>query len=69
MMRRSPLSVGRLVLLLAVALLSALPAHAQEATSDDAARWERRAQNVTIARDDWGIPHVYGETEADADRT
>ncbi len=31
----------------------------------DVARWEQRAQNVTIIRDDWGIPHVYGKTDAD----
>lgn len=30
------------------------------------ARWQRHAQNVTIVRDDWGIPHVYGKTDADA---
>jgi len=29
-------------------------------------RWERQAQNVTIIRDDWGIAHVYGKTDADA---
>jgi len=29
-------------------------------------RWERQAENVTIIRDDWGIPHVYGKTDADA---
>jgi acyl-homoserine-lactone acylase len=32
----------------------------------EAARWEQRAQRVTIARDDWGIPHVRGRTDADA---
>src|SRR5882672_10992126 len=31
-----------------------------------AAAWERQSQNVTIVRDDWGIPHVYGKTDADA---
>ncbi len=25
-----------------------------------------RAERVTIIRDDWGIPHVYGQTDADA---
>src|SRR6185437_10636850 len=30
------------------------------------ARWERQAINVTIIRDDWGIAHVYGKTDADA---
>ena len=30
------------------------------------AAWEAQAQSVTIIRDDWGIPHIYGETDADA---
>src|SRR5687767_717154 len=30
------------------------------------ARWEARARNVTITRDDWGIPHIRGKTDADA---
>src|ERR1700691_3581295 len=34
--------------------------------SGDAARWEKEAKNVTIVRDDWGIAHVYGKTDADA---
>jgi acyl-homoserine-lactone acylase len=32
----------------------------------DVARWERRAANVDVIRDDWGIAHVYGKTDADA---
>ena len=36
------------------------------ARAQDAARWQREAQNVTIIRDDWGIAHVYGKTDADA---
>jgi acyl-homoserine lactone acylase PvdQ len=32
----------------------------------DVARWERQAQHVTITRDDWGIPHVDGRSDADA---
>jgi acyl-homoserine lactone acylase PvdQ len=31
-----------------------------------AARWEHRARDVTITRDDWGIAHVHGRTDADA---
>jgi acyl-homoserine lactone acylase PvdQ len=34
--------------------------------AQDAARWKQEAQNVTIIRDDWGIAHVYGKTDADA---
>jgi acyl-homoserine-lactone acylase len=30
------------------------------------AKWERQAQRVTIVRDDWGIAHVRGRTDADA---
>src|SRR6266705_2090332 len=29
-------------------------------------RWEQQARNVTITRDDWGIAHVDGKTDADA---
>ncbi|MEW6736453.1 MAG: acylase [Acidobacteriota bacterium] len=32
----------------------------------DLQRWMQRARNVTIIRDDWGIAHVYGKTDADA---
>ena len=32
----------------------------------EVARWEQQARNVTIIRDDWGIAHVYGKTDADA---
>ncbi len=40
------------------------PAHAQ--TPEEIARWTREARDVTITRDDWGIAHVYGKTDADA---
>lgn len=29
-------------------------------------RWEKQARNVTIIRDDWGIAHIYGKSDADA---
>jgi acyl-homoserine-lactone acylase len=29
-------------------------------------RWEAQARNVTITRDDWGIAHVVGKSDADA---
>src|SRR5262245_23937219 len=34
--------------------------------NSDLQRWEKLARNVTIVRDDWGIAHVYGKTDADA---
>ena len=38
---------------------------AGQSPSPDLARWQRQAQAVTIVRDDWGIPHIYGKTDAD----
>jgi acyl-homoserine lactone acylase PvdQ len=38
----------------------------QAAGNPDVARWEKQARNITIVRDDWGIAHVYGKTDADA---
>jgi acyl-homoserine-lactone acylase len=29
-------------------------------------RWQTQAKQVTIIRDSWGIPHIYGKTDADA---
>ena len=39
---------------------------AEGTTNPDLARWEQQARNVTITRDDWGIAHVHGKTDADA---
>jgi acyl-homoserine-lactone acylase len=53
----------KLALVVAAAFVSIAP---QQAGNKDVAAWERQAQNVTIIRDDWGIPHIYGKTDADA---
>ncbi len=47
-------------------VLAALGPHPAGVDSAAAARWARQAQRVTIIRDDWGIAHVYGKTDADA---
>jgi len=53
----------KLVLILAAASASLI----FPATRDtEAARWKQEARNVTIIRDDWGIAHIYGKTDADA---
>src|SRR6266481_1355543 len=54
------------LLLASSALCLAAAAPAQQRGGGDLARWERQAQNVTIIRDDWGIAHLYGKTDADA---
>jgi acyl-homoserine-lactone acylase len=38
----------------------------QGANNQELARWQKQAQNVTIIRDNWGIAHVHGKTDADA---
>jgi len=40
--------------------------HAEAATPADLARWQAQAARVTITRDDWGIAHVRGLSDADA---
>ena len=52
-----------LALLLAF-LLSSSALYA--AGNPEIARWQQEAANVTITRDDWGIAHVHGKTDADA---
>ncbi len=39
---------------------------AQPFSKSDIQKWEQQAKRVTIIRDNWGIPHVYGKTDADA---
>jgi acyl-homoserine-lactone acylase len=67
---RSGASMKKLVLVffLATAACSfaARTAAAQASKSAETGRWEQRARNVTIIRDDWGIAHVYGKADADA---
>ena len=53
-----------LLLLLSAATLVQAPA--PRAHEGEVARWEREARAVTITRDDWGIAHVHGKTDADA---
>lgn len=49
-------------------LLFLIPAQlsAQPFSKTEIARWEKQAKNITIIRDHYGIPHIYGKTDADA---
>jgi acyl-homoserine-lactone acylase len=35
------------------------------AASSETARWQQHARDVTIIRDNWGIAHIYGHSDAD----
>lgn len=41
-------------------------AFSQDFNNAEIARFEKLAKQVIIIRDNWGIPHVYGKTDADA---
>ena len=73
----SRLSLVLLLPLLACKTLPPSPSSPATATSPAAAlapladlsepeRWQQLAERVTITRDDWGVPHVRGATDADA---
>jgi len=54
------------LLLLCAGLASTAAAQSPTPSRTDLARWSREAAGVTITRDDWGIPHISGKTDADA---
>src|SRR5258707_14154989 len=55
-----------LALVLAVSFAFGSPASQRAQNTSELKRWEQRARNVTITRDDWGIAHISGKTDADA---
>ena len=59
------LSVKRAALCACIIVLGYLPVSAAGLNAEFN-RWERQASNVSIVRDDWGIAHVTGKTDADA---
>jgi acyl-homoserine lactone acylase PvdQ len=52
----------RLILLIAVTFLL-LTSCTQ---NNETARWKKHVNNTTIIRDNWGVAHIYGKTDADA---
>ena len=53
-------------LLLLIVVAGVAGASRRPRPDKDVAGWEKQAQGITITRDDWGIPHVSGKTDADA---
>ncbi len=56
----------RLGALASLLLFAACSPRPEVAADPELERLAARAQNVTIIRDDFGVPHVYAETDADA---
>jgi acyl-homoserine-lactone acylase len=40
--------------------------NAQAFSKKEILQWQQQAKTISIIRDNWGIPHVYGKTDADA---
>jgi len=57
------INIGYCLLMLcgSISLLSA-----QSFKPEEINRWKQRAAEVSIIRDQWGVPHIYGKTDADA---
>ena len=53
----------KLALLIVLTGLAVAP---QAAADKDVPGWQQQAKGITITRDDWGIAHVAGKTDADA---
>ena len=47
-------------------LLLAPPCIAQKFSSQEISTWKKQAENITVVRDNWGVAHIYGKTDADA---
>jgi acyl-homoserine-lactone acylase len=52
--------------ILFIVIVACTSLSARAAQNPEVTRWEHEVQNVTIIRDEWGIAHVYGKTDADA---
>ncbi|QWF77878.1 penicillin acylase family protein [Amycolatopsis sp. CA-230715] len=57
---------GATAAVVTASLSSGRAAAAAGPTSSELARWRGHASRVTITRDDWGIAHVHGRTDASA---
>jgi acyl-homoserine-lactone acylase len=56
----------KLIVVAALTLSACAAQTAPPADSPELTAWKTRAEGVTIVRDDWGIPHIYAKTDADA---
>src|ERR1700754_5292099 len=58
--------MNRLLMTLVAGLVLPALSQAQTFSVQEQRRCEAQAKAVTIIRDKWGIPHIYGKTDADA---
>jgi acyl-homoserine lactone acylase PvdQ len=66
MTRKARVRPDLLIAIVIFVLAAVYSAFASGAQGGETTRWKHEADSVTIIRDDWGIAHVYGKTDADA---
>ncbi len=47
-------------------LLLVMACNSKQQRTAEEQRWEKHAENAEIIRDDFGVPHIYGKSDADA---
>ncbi len=55
--------MNRIFILILIALAAC---SAPKSSDPEVAKWQTQAENIEIIRDDFGVPHIYGKTDADA---
>ncbi len=62
-MNANPITMNKILTLLFIIFLSCAGP-----TTDltETEKWEAQAERITIIRDDFGVPHIYGKSDADA---
>lgn len=58
--------MNRISLLLILLIISCTSRGPGSNKLSEKARWEKHASDTEIIRDDFGVPHIYGKTDADA---
>ena len=54
------------LLIICFLVVSCTTSETSTSSLNEQERWNQRAENTEIIRDDFGIPHIYGKTDADA---
>src|SRR6185312_11137330 len=63
-MRKLGLLFCPVMIFMQLQVLGGVSHAADRPSAQERRRWETEARQVTILRDTWGIPHIYGKTDA-----
>ena len=63
---KTKIIMKRIHILLTLLLMGCSTQDSKNNIKTEKERWEQHASNTEIIRDDFGVPHIYGKTDADA---